>query len=261
MSGPYDGAHRQASRFRAVLQAEIRDGERTIACEAENLSRSGVLLVGDLQPPSGTTVELDLVLPTSGLKVRLSGRVIRAEPNHDRGGFRIALEFVEMDDSRRDAIEVLVARLLAAPAASSFDQLKPGAPPQEIRKALESIPLPQRIALSHRAGPKEREILRLDTQPSVLEALARNPNLGVAEARVLAASAYLMAGTLDALANDLRFQDDEELRMAVAVHPRVSMVTAERVTADFKVPQIKKLLAKPGLNQILREKLFRRTQR
>ena len=60
-------------------------------------------------------------------------------------------------------------------------------------------------------------------------------------------------------ANDPRFRQDEELRMAVAVHPRVSLSTAEKVTADFKVPQIKKLLAKPGLSQVLREKLFRRT--
>ena len=34
---------------------------------------------------------------------------------------------------------------------------------------------------------------------------------------------------------------------------------SEKVTADFNVPQLKKLLAKPGLNQSLREKLFRRT--
>jgi hypothetical protein len=40
--------------------------------------------------------------------------------------------------------------------------------------------------------------------------------------------------------------------MAVAVHPRVSLATAEKVTADFKAPQLKKLLAKPGLNQSLR---------
>lgn len=204
---------------------------------------------------------MDLILPMRGLKVRLSGRVIRVEPAPDRGGLRIALAFVDMDDSRRDAIEVLVARLLEAPAAGPFDHLKPGAPPREVKKALESIPLPQRIALSSRAGLKEREFLRLDTQPAVLDTLVRNPGLSVEEARALATSAYLMGGTLDALANDLRFKDDEALRMAVAIHPRVSIATAERATADFKVPQIKKLLAKPGLNQILREKLFRRTQK
>jgi hypothetical protein len=32
--------------------------------------------------------------------------------------------------------------------------------------------------------------------------------------------------------------------MAIAVHPRVSLATAERATADFKRPQLKKLLAR-----------------
>jgi hypothetical protein len=253
---------RHGYRIRTGVHAELNDGKRTIACEAQNLSRSGVLLVGDLQAPLEETVDLALISPTGSLTVRVSGRVIRVEPGLEGEGVRMALEFVDMDDSRRDAIEVFVARLLeATPAAKSFDQLKPGAPPQEIKKALEAIPLPQRISMSSRAPLKDREILRADTNPAVLEALAHNPNLSLAEARALAASVYLLPGTLDALANDARFKDDEVLRMAVAAHPRVSLATAEKVTADFKVPQIKKLLAKPGLNQTLREKLFRRTQR
>jgi hypothetical protein len=67
-----------------------------------------------------------------------------------------------------------------------------------------------------------------------------------------------MPGTLDALANNQRFKDDEELRVAVAVHPRVPLPTAERLTASLKPQQLKKLLARPGLNQILRERLIRK---
>jgi hypothetical protein len=259
MSGHPDGPARHGFRFRTGVPAELKIGPRAIECEARNLSRSGVLLVGDLPKPTDDTVELALILPTGSLTVRLSGRVIRVEPDPEGGGLRIALEFVDMDDSRRAAVDTLVARLLEAPAASPFDHLKQGAPPQEIKKALEAILLPQRISMAARAPQKDREILRCDTNPAVLEALARNPNLTLAEARILAGSVDLVPGTLDALSNDLRFKDDEPLRMAVATHPRVSMATAERVTADFNVPQIKKLLAKPGLNQILREKLFRRT--
>lgn len=261
MSGHADGAHRHANRFRVGVHAELHDGLRTIPCEVQNLSRSGVLLVGEIQTPSTDAVDLVLIFPTGNQRVRLSGRVIRVEPDHEGDGLRVALEFVDMDNSRRDALEVLLARLLETPAASPFDSVKPGAAPLEIKKVLEAIPLPQRVSMSSRAPLKEREILRSDTHPAVLEALARNPNLSLAEARALAASAYLMPGTLDALANDLRFKDDEELRMAVAIHPRVSLATAEKVTAELKAPQIKRLLAKPGLSQILREKLFRRTQR
>jgi hypothetical protein len=254
-----ENSPRHGYRFRSGVPAKIYDGGRTIACEAQNISRSGVLLVGNFPVPSASAVEFELGAPTGHVTLRLSGRVIRVEPDADGEGLRIALEFLDMDASRRDALELLLARLLEAPAAGPFDGLKPGAPFPEVKKALEAIPLPHRIALSSRAGLKEREILRLDTNPAVLEALVRNPSLGVAEARAIATSQYLMSGTLDSLANDPRFKGDEELRMAVALHPRVSMSTAERVTADFKVPQIHKLLGKPGLNQILREKLFRRT--
>ena len=259
MSGHPEDSHRQGYRFRTGVHGEIQDNGRKFACEAQNVSRSGVLLVGNLSELSADTVDFVLNAPTGSLSIRLRGRVIRTQPNAEGGGVSIALEFVDMDDSRRDALEVLLARLLEAPTAGGLEGLKPGATPQEIKATLEGIPLPQRIALSSRTGLKDREYLRLDTNPAVLEALAHNPNLGVVEARALAGSSFLMSGTLDSLANNPRFKDDEELRMAIAVHPRVSISTAERVTTSFKVPQIKKLLAKPGLNQILREKLFRRT--
>ena len=259
MSGQANDSHRQGYRFRTGVPAEFQEDGRPIACEAHNISRSGVLLVGEFPVPTAETVEFRLSAPTGSLTVRLKGRVIRVQPNADGGGLQIALEFVEMDDSKRDKLEVLLARILEAPPAGPFDGLKQGATPQEIRCALEAIPLTQRIALASRTGPKEREYLRSDVQPAVLEALAHNPHLSIVEARALATSAYLMAGTLDTLSNELRFKGDEELRMAIAAHPRVSLSTAERVTADFKTPQIKKLLAKPGLNQLLREKLFRKT--
>jgi hypothetical protein len=100
----------------------------------------------------------------------------------------------------------------------------------------------------------------MDTSPAVLEALAHNPHIGVAEARALAGSTFLMPGTLDSLANNYRFKDDEDLCVIIAAHPRVSLLTAEKVTASLKLPQLKKLLAKPGLNQVLREKLVRMTK-
>lgn len=258
MGGSAEEVHRSANRFRAGISVELSDGHASVECEAENISRTGVLLVAPLSAPASETLSLTITAPTGSLKVLLTGRVIRAEkdPGH---GLRMAIEFVDLDDAARAGIEALLARLLQAPPAGPFDHLKPGSPPPEIKKALEAIPLPQRIALSARAGPKEREVLRLDTQPAVLEALARNPSLSLAEARALATSIHLLPGTLELLTNDLRFKDDEELRMIVATHPKATLLVAERVTLDFKTPQIKKLLARPGLNQILREKLQKRS--
>ena len=259
MSGHPEDTHRQGFRLRASVRAEFEDNGRKFTCGTQNLSRSGVLLAGDVPIPSADNVDLTLHAPIGNLTVHLKARVIRSQPIAGGGGVSIALEFVEMDDSKRDALETLLARLIEAPPVGSLDGLKPGSPPQDVKAALESIALPQRIALASRTGLKDREYLRLDSNPAVLEALVHNPNLGVVEARALAGSTFLMSGTLDSLANNPRFKDDEELRMAIAIHPRVSISTAERVTAGLNVPQIKKLLTKPGLNQILREKLLRKT--
>ena len=261
MIGQPDGTPRQGYRFRTGISVEIRAGELLFACEALNISRGGALVVGDVQVKPGTTVEFALKAPAGHLTIRLSGKVLRVMPDPDGHGGRAAVKFVDVSDAQRDDLEVLLARILATPATSPLESLKPGAPLMEIKKALDSIPVPRRVALSSRAGAKEREYLRLDTNAAVLDGLARNPGLAVAEARALAGSAYLMPGTLDALVNDPRFKGDHELCVAVAVHPRASIATAEKATADFKPPEIKALLAKSGLNQALRDKLFRRTTR
>jgi len=259
MTGRPEDKARQRNRIRTGLPAEILVGERAFPCEVRNISRAGVLLVGDLEAPSTESVRFVIKPPTGSLDLHLSGRIVRVEADPDGAGRRIAIELVDLDEPLRDALEAFLARVLETPTAGPFDRLKPGATPPEIRKALEAIPLTQRISLSARAGQKEREVLRWDTHAAVLDALVHNSNLTIVEARALAASAHLTSGSLDALVSDPRFKADVELRMAVAVHPRVSMTTAEKAIADFKPPQIKKLMARPGLNQILREKLIRRT--
>jgi hypothetical protein len=261
MGGHPDDSHRHGYRFRTAVSARCQFEGQEIACEAENISRSGALLVGAIPGAEGQILDLGLRAPSGTLTIQLRAKVARIRANPEGAGLQLAVEFIEMDDARREALEVLLARILETPVIGPLESLKPGTSPQEIRKTLEGIPISQRIALSSRAGARDREFLRLDANPAVLEALAHNPHLLVTEARQLAASSYLMSGTLDALSADPRFKGDEELRMAIAVHPRVSLATAEKVTAELKVPQIKKLLSRPGLNQVIRERLFRRTTR
>jgi hypothetical protein len=261
MSGHPDSTPRHGFRFRLGIPAELYAENRTFSCEARNISRSGALIVGQIPAPTTTLLALALKLPASAVSVRLSGKVVRVEPGADGESIGIAIEFVDMDDARRDELEVLLARCLETPAHSPLESLKPGSSLQDVRKTLDSIPIPQRIALASRAVQKEREFLRFDTNPAVLEALAHNPNLTLVEARALAASAYLMPGTIDVLANDSRFKHDDDLRMTLAIHPKVPSATADKLTSELKVPQIKVLLTKPGVSQALREKLFRRTTR
>jgi hypothetical protein len=261
MSGHSEGPTRRDYRFPAAVPATVNQGSRSIPCSAENLSRTGVLLVGRFPAPALERLDFTLKTSSGSLEIQLAGRVARIEHDPERQETHLALAFVDMDAAKQDALEVFLARLLESHPPGSLETLKPGAAPHEIKKVLESIPLPQRIALAQRAELKQREILRQDQHPAVLDSLVRHPNLTVAEARAIAASPFLQSGTIDLLAADTRFKSDDELRMALATHARVSMITAERLTADFKGPQIKKILTRPGLNLLLRDKLFKRMTR
>lgn len=261
MSGHPEDPTRRGYRFPAGVRATVNQGGHSIPCSADNLSRSGVLLVGRFPTPALERLEFTLNTPNGSFQLDLAGRVVRIDRDPAGETTHLAVEFVDMDQARNDALEIFLARLLEAPQPGSLESLRPGAPQHEIKRVLESIPLPQRIALAQRADLKQREILRHDQHPAVLESLVRNPNLTPNEARAVAASTFVQPGTIDLLASDGRFKGDEELRMVLATHAKVSTITAEKLTADFTPAQFRKLLARPGLNQVLREKLVKKLAR
>jgi len=262
VSGNLEEPPRRGYRFPVSVEAELHDPSGSFPCAAENLSRTGVLLLGALPPPAQERVDLTLKDRGGRHQVRLVGRVIRAEAGEESSTLSIAVEFVEMDDARRDDLEILLARLLETGAAPGpFDALKPGVSPLEVRKVLESIPLPQRLNLASRAALREREFLRLDTNPAVLDALVRNPNLLPAEARSIATLPFLSPASIDALALDSRFAGDEDLVLALAAHPRIAPPALDRLIAQIKPPHLRRLLAKPGLTAALRDRLLKRLSR
>jgi hypothetical protein len=251
----------RAYRFPAGLPAEVREGDRRFPCVAENLSRTGALIVGPLPPPSDGRIDLTLKTRTGNFEARFSSHVIRIEPDPDQDGLRIAVEFVDLGESEHAALEILIARFLEGYATSPLPELRPGITPLEVRKALDAIPLAHRIGLAIRANAKEREVLRYDQNVPVVEALIRNPNLLVTEARAIAALSHLLPGTVDILAADQRFAKDDEVRIALASHPHAALQTAERLAGDLKPPQIRVLLTKATLHPVLRKKLKKKLVR
>jgi len=218
--------------------------------------------VGALPPPAQERVDLTLKDRTGSHQARLTGRVIRATVDETASSMSLAIEFVDMDEARRDDLEILLARLLeGGTAAGPFDSLKPGISPLEVKKVLEAIPLPQRLNLASRAALREREFLRLDTNAAVLDSLIRNPNLVLAEARAIAALPFLSPSSIESLAADSRFLGDEDLLIALTGHPKISPPTLDRLMTQLKMPQVRRLLAKPGLTQALRERLLKRAAR
>jgi hypothetical protein len=261
MSGHHEDPVRKGYRFPAGVPATFQDDGHAVECVAVNLSRSGALLSGVFPVPGSGRLDVMLRTPSGGFSIQLPARIIRVDGDGASGESRLAIEFEDMDATRRDAIEVFLARLLESQPTTSLDGVKPGASPLDIKKALEAIPLTQKVTMAQKADAKQRELLRYDTHVAVLDSLIRNSNFALAEARALASSPYLQTGTIDMLANDPRFRNDDELRLTLATHPKVSPFTAERLTSALKPPEIRKLLARPGLSPSLRDKLLKKMVR
>jgi hypothetical protein len=249
-------------RFQASLPAVLLEGDREHSCAALDLSRTGVLLVGEVPSPEGKEVEFSIRSVSGDVQQRFIGRVARIETAGEEGGaLRSAVEFLALDLDQKQSLEVLLARVMEGRIPAVLEALRPGAPPQEVRKALESIALAHRIALASRAGPREREFLRQDPHPLALESLARNPNLLAAEARALAGVIHLLTSTLEILASDPRWARDEDIQIAIATHPNVSIPLAERVAAQIDRSALRKMLARPSLHPLIRDKILRRLAR
>ena len=252
---------RRSARFSAGIPAILWESDRELECSAHDLSRTGVLLAGNLPVLSGSDRDLTLKAPSGGLEVRLAARAVRQTPEDEDGVRQIAFEFHEMTDAQRGALEALIARVLEASAPGPLEALRPGASPPDIRKALDQVPIPQKIALAVRAGVKEREYLRHDTRGAVLESLARNPNLLALEVRALVSSPHILPTTLDFFSSDARWKGDEEIQLALLCHPKIPLPAAQRIMESLTPTALRKVLHRAGVHTAVREKVVRRLSR
>lgn len=253
---------RRGHRFSAGLRGLLRLPGGDCACEAHDLSRSGVLLSGDIPALApDERVDLTLKAPAGTLELRTSVRVVRHKTDSGNVEGGVAVEFVGLDDAQRETLEALIARVIEGFAPAPLEALRPGAPASHVRRALEAIPLAHRVALAGRAGPRDREFLRQDQNAAVIEALVRNPSLLPAEARAIASSPHALPSTLEAVLSDPRWNRDEEIRGQVALHPRAPIALAEKALSELKPPILRRLLRAESLNPTIREKIARQLAR
>lgn len=250
---------RSAPRFRAGLPGEVRFDGRTYTCEAQDLSRSGVLLTGAMPWPSDRIVELTLRSPGGDLELRASVRVTRVVS--DEATTRIGVEFRGLSAGQLAALESLVARVIEDRVPAPLAALPAGATPQQIRETLLSVPLAHRVTLAARALPADREILFHDPSPQVLDALARNPRTLNHEVRRLLQRRDLLPSTLEALARDGRFMADEEIKLFVITHPRSPFSLVDPLVTGLSPAARERVLRRPGLNPGIRAKLMAQTRR
>ncbi len=248
----------RASRFSAGLPASMQLDGREHPCRAHNLSRTGVLLIGEIPLPDVTEIRFTVASASGDLRIATEARVVHVEKNPDGSGNCVGLEFGEFNENDRGTLESLVSRIVEGMAPAFLENLPEKATTAEIRAALEGVPLAHRIALAKRGQRKHRELLLQDPHLQVIDALVRSPNLLLHEVVIVLRMPNILPHTLAAIAKDARWKSNERARILIATHRNTPLAAAEEVVSGLPPRAVQKVLEAPGLPPALKSKLLRR---
>jgi uncharacterized protein (TIGR02266 family) len=109
--------------------AHVRSGDRSFACQVENLSAGGLFLRTDQFFPRGTRVEVDLVRPGARRALRVAGRVVGTITPEEAVAQRfipgLGVEFSEMADDEAERLEALLGALGVRPDEAKVLRAQP----------------------------------------------------------------------------------------------------------------------------------------
>lgn len=250
-----DDFQRKKGRFLAGLNATLHAEGRDYTCVALDINRDGIMLAGDFPPPEEPDVRITVASSAGDLVLEVTGHVAYVRP---QGETHLGLHFEELDDPQRSTLESLIARVIEATAPAAMARLERGATGEEVRKALETMPVAHRIQLALRATPKERDFLSRDEDLQVIESLTRNPTITMPEVVSLVRRIKILPSTLDLVAKDHRWAGNEELKILIATHPRVSLPTAMRLVDTLTDIGLRKVIRKSGVHPAVRQRILDR---
>ncbi len=99
---------RQHPRFLVTLAAQVQLGNRTVAAQTKDMSRSGICLVCPGQAAAGSTIRLSLALSLGANafseNLELTARVIWCTPLAER--FQLGAVFTNLDAEKRGFLEM-----------------------------------------------------------------------------------------------------------------------------------------------------------
>ncbi len=243
-------------RFKAGIPAVVHYRGRDYPCTANDLSRTGVMLVGGIPWPADETVSFRLEAPSGDLQAELSGRVARVSEHEDNSSTALALEFDSITQEERLRLESILQRLIERNPPGPLSHINPGSPAREIRNALGLIPVPLRTTIAIRSlSSSEREILLHEVHPLVLDSLARNPHLRESELLALLDNIHLMSRTLEQIAASQRWKDKPDVLLEIICHVRTPLPLAEQMVQLLPLPALRLLNRRPNLHTVIRNKL------
>jgi len=248
-------------RFQASLPARLLHEGKEHPCAALDLSRSGVLLIGELPDPESPEVEVIITTTTGDLELRVTASLVHVQQSTEDGQTKLGLQFHDLNAGQKETVESMVYRVMEGMAPAALKALSKKASAGEIRQALNNIPQPHRIMLARRGQLEERAVIRHDSNPEVLEALARNPNILLPEILALARVRHLVPSTVKVMAEDPRWTGNEELKILLATHPRVTFATADKIVSSLGEAALQRLLHRSGLQPAVRKKLMTKLSR
>jgi len=139
------------------------DENALLAAEANAFTRTGVMLIGGPNRPSGVVLRFEICLQDGSAVMRGEGRVVgyRAAAGDEEGA--LMLRFTRLDVKSKGLLDRAVAmreerRSMAPPPRAKLPTAPPPrkpttAPPPTSRAAADSIPSPPPVAMSARPAP------------------------------------------------------------------------------------------------------------
>ena len=126
--------------------AHVRSGDRSFACQVENLSAGGLFLRTDQLFPRGTRVEVDLVRPGARRPLHISGRVVGTITPEEAVAQRfipgLGVEFSELAGDEAERLEALLGALGVRPDEARVQRV---GQPMRTQTPVSSPPNIQRI--------------------------------------------------------------------------------------------------------------------
>lgn len=250
-------ASRSAARFQAGLPTVASIATQSYTCDAHNLSRTGVLLTGELPPVRGP-VALRISTAAGDVELEVEGLIRRYTPGSSDEPAQVGVEFGPLDEETRQTLDLVVSRVVEGLVPAPLETLGANPTPEAIRAALEKITLAHRMNFAARGSIKERELMRHDPDLKVIDAIARNPQLTLPEAQELLRRRPLLPQTLDAIARNPRWTSNPKMAVDIAAHPSTRLAVAEKLVRAMNPTQRRDLLNRPGLHAVIREKLLQK---